>query len=388
FAIEHHMHEAVLPAPGGDRELQAFMVDLLARPLDPRRPLWEMWLVDGLEGDCVAMVPKVSHVMADGLALLGFALAVLDGEPDAEPIERPPWRPEPTPAGARLLVDALVDQARTLAGGALGAARAMSRPVRLGSDLIALGRAAASTATIAPHLPINGPVGAHRGFLQLHLPLEDLLAVKKATGVTFNDVALTVSTIALHRYLRDKGQHPAGTRPRVLIPVSTHGTAAPGEVQNRFTQMVADLPGPEVPPAECLAQVHAEMVRCKASAQAELGSLLYSIATITPGWVLGRVAPALIRAQPFVNVVVSDLPGSKDPLYLMGARMVDLVPFITCTGNLALVIGVLSYVDTLGVGITIDPDVVTDVDAFADAIRWACGQLSSAVLPEHVAPGG
>ena len=379
FDIENHAHTAVLPAPGGEQELRAFMTELLAEPLDPRHPLWEMWTVDGLEGDRVAVIPKVSHVMADGLALLGFAVAVLDSHPDVAPTEPPEWRPQPAPSGIRLLADALVDQARTLTGGALGAARALTRPDRLGSDLAALGHAAVSTATVAPRLAINRPVGTRRGFLQLQLPLEDLLEVKKATGVTFNDVALTVSTIALHRYLREKGEHRPGTRPRVLIPVSTHGTDPGGEIENHFSQMVADLPGPEVPPAECLAQIHVDMVRCKASAQADLGRLLYSLATITPSWMLGRLAPVLLRNQPFVNFAVSDLPGSRDHLYLMGARMLELVPFITCTGNMALMIGVLSYVDTLGVGITVDPDVVPDVEALGDALRWASGELTRAV---------
>jgi len=381
FDIENHAHTAVLPAPGGERELHAFVEELLAEPLDPRHPLWELWTLDGLEGDRVAIIPKVSHVMADGLALLGFALAILDFDPDVAPTEPPEWRPEPAPSGPRLLTDALVDQARTLMGGALGAARALTRPDRLGSDLAALGRAAASTATLAPRLTINRPVGARRGFLQLQLPLEDLLAVKKAADVTFNDVALTVTTIALHRYLRGQGEHPPRTRPRVLIPVSTHGTNPEGEIENRFSQMVADLPGPEVPPAECLAQIHAEMVRRKASAQADLGPLLYSLATIMPSWMLGRLAPVLLRNQPFVNLAVSDLPGSRDRLYLMGARMLELVPFITCTGNMALMIGVLSYVDTLGVGITVDPDVVSDVEALGDALRWASDELTRAVRP-------
>jgi len=388
FDIDNHAHNAVLPAPGGEKELRAFVAELLAAPLDPQHPLWEMWTVDGLEGDRVAVIPKVSHVMADGLALLGFALALLDFDPDVAPTEPPEWRPEPTPSGARVLTDALVDQARTLTGAALGAARALTRPGQLGSDLITLGRAAAATATLAPRLAINAPVGARRGFLQLQLPLEDLLAVKRATGVTFNDAALTVSTIALHRYLRDKGEHPPGTRPRVLVPVSTHGTDPGGEIENRFSQMVADLPGPEVPPAECLAQIHAEMVRRKASAQTDLGPLLYSLATITPSWLLGRLAPVLLRNQPFVNLAVSDLPGSRDRLHLMGARMLELVPFITCTGNMALMIGVLSYVDTVGVGITVDPDIVPDADALGDALRWASDELTRAVCPDHVTTGG
>ena len=380
FDIRNHARSAVLPAPGGDRELRAFVAELLAEPLDPRHPLWEIWTVDGLEGDRVAVIPKVSHVMADGLALLGFALAVLDLDPDAAPFEPPPWHPEPAPSGARLLVDSLADPARMLTDGLLGTARALTRPDQFGSQLVALGRAAVSQATVAPRLAINRPVGARRGFLQLQLPLEDLLAVKEATGVTFNDVALAISTIALHRYLRDTGDHRSGTRLRVLVPVSMHGTG-PGEMENRFSQLVAELPGTEVAPADCLARVHAEMVRCKSSAQADLGRLLYSLATIPPTWMLGRLAPVLLRNQPFVNLAVSDLPGSKDRLYLAGAPMLELVPFITCTGNMALMIGVLSYVDTLGVGITVDPDVVPEVDCLGDAFRWASSELARAVLP-------
>ncbi len=116
FDIRNHAHGAQLPAPGGERELHAFVAELLAVPLDPRRPLWELWTVDGLDGDRVAVVLKVSHVMADGLALLGFALALLDFEPDVAPVEPPSWVPEPAPSGTRLLADTLVDQARTWPG--------------------------------------------------------------------------------------------------------------------------------------------------------------------------------------------------------------------------------------------------------------------------------
>ncbi|MCU0270223.1 MAG: wax ester/triacylglycerol synthase family O-acyltransferase [Acidimicrobiales bacterium] len=388
FDIEAHAHAAALPTPGGQAELDDFVAQLLATPLDPRRPLWEMWIVDGLEGDRVAVIPKVSHVMADGLALLGFALAILDFEPDAPPVEAPPWHPEPAPSGTRMITDAVADQARTLVDGAFGIARAVARPRELASQLAALGDAALGTAAPAPRLAVNGPVGARRGFLQLQLPLEEVLAVKRDTGVTFNDVGLALATLALHRYLADKGDHPPGTRPRVLVPVSTHGTQPGGEIENRFAQMVADLPGPEVPPAECLAEIHEEMVRRKASSQTEIAPVLYSLAVFTPGWLLGRLAPVLLRNQPFINLAVSDLPGSRDPLYLLGSRMLELVPFITCTGNMALMIGVLSYVDTLGVGITVDPDVVPDVEALGEALRWAVGELARDVLGDRATAAG
>ena len=387
FDIRNQAHSARLPAPGGERELHDFVAELLGVPLDPRRPLWELWTVDGLDGDRVAVVLKVSHVMADGLALLGFALALLDFEPDAARVEPPSWDPEPAPSGIRLLGDALVDQARTLTGAAVGAVRAVSRPGRLATDLATLGRAATTMVGLAPRLAINGRVGDRRGFLLVQLPSAQFLAVKDAAGVTFNDVALTVSSLALHRYLGDKGGHPRGTRPRVLVPVSTHGTDPAGEMENRFSQMVADLPGPEVPPAEALARIHAAMVRAKASGQAEMGPLVYSVAATVPGWLLRRVAPVLLRNQPLVNLAVSDLPGSPEPLHLLGARMLDLAPFITCTGNLALMIGVLSYTDTVGVGITVDPDVVPDVEALGDALRWASGELADAVLGTPRATG-
>ena len=384
FDIRNHAHSALLPAPGGEGELQAFVAELLAVALDHRRPLWALWTVDGLDDDRVAVVLKVSHVMADGLALLGFALALLDADPDATTVEPPAWDPSPAPSAAGLLADAVADQARTVTGVLAGTARALARPGRLVADLTALVRAAGSAVGLAPRLAINGPVGARRGFLVLQLPSDRFMAVKEAAGVTFNDVALTVASIALHRYLAEKDDHPPRTRPRVLVPASTHGTDSAGEIENRFSPMVAGLPGPEVPPAEALARIHAEMARVKASGQAQVWPTLFSVAATVPGWLLGRVAPGLVRNQPFVNLAVSDLPGSPAPLHLLGARMLDLAPFITCTGNLALMVGVLSYVDTVGVGITVDPDVVPDVDAYADALRSASEDLAAAVL----GPGG
>ncbi|MEZ5143198.1 MAG: wax ester/triacylglycerol synthase family O-acyltransferase [Acidimicrobiales bacterium] len=388
FDLDRHLRTATLAAPGGEAELRALVRELLEQPLDDAKPLWEFWLIDGLADGRVVLVPKVSHVMADGMALLEFALSLLDAGPPGEQTPSsaaasapPAWSPERLPDTVPLVVRTAVERTRSQLGTLAQLAATAADPRRWVGAAGAAVRLASEGRGRAPSMPITAAVGPRRDFVWCRLPWDDLTRVRKAAGGTLNDVVLAVTAGALARYLVERGpaEPDDAAVPRVLVPVSTHGQNAAGEVENRFSMMVADLPLHLDRPLDRLRHVRDEMDRHKASAQRSIGPVLFSVGDLFPAWLLHRVGPAILRNQPFVNLAVTNLPGTREPGYLLGARMLEVYPFVCGIGNIAVIIGVVSYDDALGVGITVDADVVPDVDALADAIEEACAELVGAV---------
>lgn len=375
FDIARHVRCVALPRPGSEAQLRDFVARLIEVPLDTSRPLWEIWIVEGVADDRIAVIPKVSHVMADGMAVLGFAISLLDPEPRRDVGEPPPWTPDPPPGPIRLLADAILGRAQRQTSVARRAAQRLADPLGIIGRAAALVRAGVSSVALASRLPITRPVGGHRDFAWVRLPLADLMAVKRAEGVTLNDVVLAISAGALRHYLERAGVAVQAIRPRVLVPVSAHGTNAAGEIENRFSLMLADLPVAIADPLERLRAVHTEMERHKLSAQSELGPLVFALSDIVPEWLLALIGPAVLRRQPLVNLAVTNLPGTRDPLFLLGSRMLELYPYVSVTGNVATIIGVLSYEDGLGVGITVDADVVPDVEVLVDGMSLAARAL-------------
>ena len=379
FDPAHHIRAAALPHPGGEAELRRFMSHFLETPLDPTRPLWEMWLVDGLRDDRVALVVKASHVLVDGMALLGLALRLVDAEPrDHDEVPRT-WHASPRPTDAELLVTGLTDRAGRAARGLWDAATLVTDPRFLAAAAGSLRRIGAGGVERAPALPLTRPVGPHRGFVWTRLSMADVLTVKRASGATVNDVVLAVVSGALARYLSSDGESLPGSSPRVLVPVSTHGTAPGQEVQNSFSMIVVDLPLHLDDPLERLHTLHEQMDRHKRSVQTTLGTKLFRLVDLLPSWLVRQGGPPILHRQPVVNLAVTNLPGARDEAYLLGARMLELFPFITVTGNLGMIIGVLSYADGLGVSITVDSDVVADADSLLDAFGPALRELVEAV---------
>jgi WS/DGAT/MGAT family acyltransferase len=362
---------------------------LIEQPLDPTRPLWELWVVEGVAGGRVAVVPKVSHVMADGMALLEFVLSVLDIDPDAAPPEPPPREAAPAtpaPAGMPLLARALLDRSRRQVATAVGALAGLRRPARIMQWGAALARAAAG-ARPAPPAPITRPVGRHRDMTWFRQPMADQRRVSRAQGVSLNDVVLAAVAGALREVLGPAAPSGVPLHPRAIVPVSTHG-ATPGiEVENRFSLLLAELPVSVDDPVERLAQVHAEMVRRKQSPETSIGAVLLAVSDLVPAWLIRLVAPTILGRQPVVNLAVTNLPGTDEPLYLLGARLREAYPFVTVVGNIALIIGVVSYGGSLGVGITVDPDVVDDVDGLTAALDRSFTELIAAAGRRRTSPG-
>jgi diacylglycerol O-acyltransferase / wax synthase len=377
FDIARHVRLVALPRPGSDEQLREFVARLMEVPLRPDRPLWEFWVVDGLAGDRVALVPRLSHVMGDGTAVLRLVLSLFNGQP--RPVDSAPPAPPtpPAPPGRRLPlpVTARAERWRWQAAAVGSVGRAVATPSVASARAMAVARAGRSILRIAPTMPITRPVGARRDFAWVQLSRSGLEEVKQAAGVKLNDVVLAVCSAGVNRYLAGAGIPP--DRLRVVVPVSTHGDDPLGEIENRFSIMFVDLVAAG-DPLERVRQVHAETTRHKASAQADLGTALLALGGVLPPRLLGWAAPRLLRHQPFANLAVTNLAGPPVPLYLFGARLLEMYPYVTVTGNLGTIFGIVSYADTIGVGITVDADVVPDVGRLAAAVAAAGDEVASA----------
>lgn len=380
FDVTNHVRLAALPAPGDRAKLRDLMARLMEAPLDPARPLWEIWVVEGVEGDRIAVIPKASHVMADGMALLDFTLSVLDVEPGsvAAPTATagapPPARP---PGRMQVLAGATIGRSRRQLATALGAVGGLRRPWRIVSTGMGLARSLVG-ARPAPAFPVNRPVGRRRDMTWLRQPMTELRRLAQAQGVSLNDVVLA-AVAGAWRAVLGTSEAPAGpSDPRALVPVSTHGPSAEDEVENRFSFLLAELPVSVADPLERLQHVHAETVRRKQSTGMSIASVLLAVSDLVPPWLIRLLAPSVLGRQPVVNVAVTNLPGTGTPLHLLGSRLCEVYPFVTVIGNIALIIGVVSYGGSLGVGITVDPDVVEDVDAFTAALDRAFADLIAA----------
>ena len=372
FDIARHMRFASLPRPGTDEQLREFVARLLETPLSPHRPLWEFWIVDGLSGDRVAIVPKVSHVLGDGMAILSLVLSMFDFEPRLHDDPPQSWESSAAPAAAQMLAGAVYERWRHQAGVLGQLLRALTHPAGATARAGALARAGRSLLASASPLPIARRVGPRRDFTWIRLSLPELEQVKRSEGVKLNDVVLAITSAGLSRYLEQAGTRT--DRLRVVVPISVHGVNPAGEIENRFTMMFVDLS--EVgDPLERLRSVHAETTRRKESLQGSLATTVLTLGGLVPLRLLRSLAPRLLHHQPFVNVVVTNLTGSRQPMYLFGSRILEMYPFVTVTANLTVMISVVSYTDILGIGITVDADAVPDVEQIASAIEEAAEEL-------------
>ncbi|MFA9563199.1 MAG: wax ester/triacylglycerol synthase family O-acyltransferase [Acidimicrobiales bacterium] len=392
FAIERHCKRVELPTPGGPGELREFMDRLLGQPMDLAHPLWDVHIVEGMgtrttgrgvEVDAVALVVRAHHVMADGIALHAAATLLLDPVPRPARTEPHGWSPESTPGLLDLTTRAWLERTRRQAGLAVDVTRALVDPRRIGSNARlasqVVGAVGHGPPTTAPSLPFTGPIGQRRAFTWDTIPMADIVAVKKACGVTVNDVVLAIVAGALRRHLGATGSvDRAGREPRALIPIGNPESSA-ATLRNRFSVRSVALPVGVDDPLMRVRLLHSRMHEHGTSLVRSFMPHLFSIADVVPPPVLRVLVPPLLAHQPLVNLAVSNIPGSRDPLFLWESPMLGLHPFINVVGNVALIIGVLSYVEDLGVGITVDPDVVGDPDAILPHLHAATTELVSLV---------
>ncbi|WP_299952235.1 wax ester/triacylglycerol synthase family O-acyltransferase [uncultured Modestobacter sp.] len=375
FDVSYHVRRSALPRPGSQEQLLDLVARLTARPLDRSRPLWEMYLVEGLAGDRTAVVTKTHPALVDGLGAIDIGQVILDPDPDAAlaPVVDP-WLPRRPPGPVALVWEAVedylqrpsavLDTARTAVGDVRATAARWAGVA--GGVVAALARTAVSPAPVSP---LNAPIGRQRRVAVARVALEDLRVVRKAHGGTVNDVLLTSVTGALREWLLSRGEPVVGsTSVRALVPVSVRGEedGAPGEVRS----FLVDLPVGEPNPRVRLARVSFAMRGLAPSGQSVGADTLSALSGFAPPTLhaLGARAASGLSRRLF-NLVVTNVPGPQVPLYAGGARMVEVFPVVPLVRGQGLSIGLTSYDGTVYFGLNADRDSVSDVDALADLIE-------------------
>jgi WS/DGAT/MGAT family acyltransferase len=378
FAVDWHFRTAVLPAPGTSRQLGALVGREMSRRLDRSRPLWEMTLVEGLEGGRVALVPKMHHALVDGVAAVDIGTVLLDPTPEPLDIPAPdgPWEPRPydrTRHLARLGMTPFV-RAQKLAWDSAQRALAPS-PRRAASDLMRateLLTELARTRPGAPMTPLNRGTGPNRSYAMLRVALDDVKAAGKASGGTVNDVILAAVAGMLRRYLIAAGTS-VDTSPVALVPVSVRREGEEGG--NRISTVLVDLPVGEANPLRRVATIHDAMQRIKDSAAVRAGALLVGASGWAPPLVSSTLARAMSGTRAF-NIVVSNVPGPQVPFYLNGQRLLEAYPAVPLNpATQGLTVGVLSYAGGVHFGLLADRDLDPDVDAAAGWLRESVDEL-------------
>ena len=378
FDLRYHVRRAALPSPGGMNELAEYAADVMSRRLDRSRPLWELHLVEGLEGGRMALVTKTHHAAVDGVSGAELLAAILQITPD-QPAPEPPsveWRPEAEPGDLRLLLAAGWRMAATPAG----VVRTARRTVKAGTRIVRMRTGRGGTTPppapfAAPPTPLNGSIGPHRLLSLTEQSLESVKTVKRAFGGTVNDVILTAVAGALRRYLLSRDE--AADRPLVgMVPISVHGDAPQAERPggNQISMMLVDLPADEPDPIARLRRVSDGTAGAKEQHGALGAETLQELAELTPAGVAAMAARVYTRVRgadrhrPIWNVVVSNVPGPRIPLYFAGAKVEAMYPIGPVHEMCGLNITIFSYQDMVYVGLNADRSLVPDVDLIGRAV--------------------
>jgi diacylglycerol O-acyltransferase / wax synthase len=380
FSIGHHVRRATVPAPGGPEQLRAVAARLFEVQLDRGRPLWEGWLLDGLEGGRWAILSKIHHCMADGIGGNDLMTQVFDTDQVQRPPQPPagaPWLPAPHPSLARLAADELREAfsgpLRQLAATPGLVRRARARDVaEYGRGLGAGARRLAEPSAGF----LNGPIGPRRTWTWTTASLAELKQIRASHGGTLNDVVLAAITRAFRDLLADRDQLVDGLVVRSLVPVSVRAPDEAGAITNRVSAVLANLPAGEPDPVRRLGLIREEMDSLKRTHQAVGGEILTSMLGLAPPmWLaLGTRAAFRIR-QPLVQTVTTNVPGPRCPLYVLGRRMTALHPYVPIGNAVRISVAILSYLDAVSFGVTADAECADDLDVFVAGIGRGLAEL-------------
>ncbi len=392
FNIHYHVRHAALPKPGSERQLKRLAARIMSQRLDYGKPLWELWVIEGLEGDRGALISKTHHCMIDGIAGVDLLTILLSAHPDDE-LEAPPrWLPEPAPtplelAGAEMWRRAMmpITAVRELAAAAQHPSEAIAS-VR--EQVSAVVEALGAGLVPASNTPLNQDLGPHRRFDWLTIDLAPVREIKKRLGGTVNDVVLTTVAGALGDFLEQRGVTRVRQRAleiRAMVPVSVRPTAARGTTGNRIALWVTPLPIAEADPTRRLAAVAKTTEGLKHSKQALGAEVLAAVSEWTVPTLLSIASRAAYRNRA-ANLVVTNVPGPQIPLYLLGARVLETYPMLNLLTRQSLGVAIFSYAGRLHWGFIADWDLVPDLHDFVVATERAFAELCEAAGLPRPAP--
>jgi WS/DGAT/MGAT family acyltransferase len=389
FNLEYHVRNTALPKPGAMEQLHQLAARVFSQRLDRSKPLWETWLVQGLEENRFALISKTHHSMIDGVAGVDLASVLFDLSPVPSKVEPEPWTPHPEPTDAELVaegVKGLVRRPFSIAGQALQAVQKPGRALStVRESTEALGEVVWAGMNPAPDVPLNVPIGPHRRLENVRASLEDFKTVKRAFGGTVNDVVLAVVAGALRRWLRSRGVRTEGMELRALVPMSIRSEQEMSEGGNRIAAMRGPLPVYVEDPVERLRVVREAMAGVKDSKQALGAEVIAGLQDFAPPTLLAQASRLNFSTRLF-NLIVTNVPGPQFPLYLLGRELQELLPVAFLPQDHALAIAIMSYNGSVDFGLLADYDAMPDVSAVGDAIRASLDELLEAARDEVGGP--
>lgn len=381
FDLGYHVRHIALPRPGDDVQLRTLAGSLLGRSLDRTRPLWEIWVVEGLADGGFALVSKVHHCMVDGIGGVDLLKVLLSPEPTDDVGVTEEFSPRPAPSRSQLFADEVARRIRAPRHAMQGARKLVDESRHMGDELRQ--RLMSMTASArsgwfsrASATPLNHKIGPNRRVDFLHTSLDEVKAVKNAHGGTVNDVVITAVAGAVRSFLSEERDHdPAGLDFRAMVPVSTRGEWPLTDSANAVTMWLVDLPIGEPDPIARYLRIRERTDHLKETGQATGAALLTQTASFTPATVLSvaaRVAAA--TARPF-NMTVTNVPGPQIPLFLLGSQLRHIYPVVPLWVNHGIGVALFSYDGALDWGIMADWDTVPDIDRFTMHLRRSLDEL-------------
>jgi diacylglycerol O-acyltransferase / wax synthase len=379
--LNYHVRRTALPAPGSEEQLRNLAARIFSQQLDRTKPLWELWLVEGLRDERFAIVGKSHHALVDGVSGVDITTVLfdLDREPAVPPAPAPKWLARPEPTDVDLLAEALRERLTSPREIVRGIRAALRGPRQVLAGLGATGKILGA-GMAAPSTPFNVEIGPHRRFAIAQSDLTELKRVKDAHGGTVNDVILAIVAGALGSYLRARGHGTEGMELRAMVPVSVRAVEEQGALGNRISAMMAPLPVWCEDPVERLHLMTKAMGDLKGSGQAVGAEILTKITDFAPPTIAAQAA-RLQPAQRFFNLVVTNVPGPQFPLYVLGRQMESIFPMVPLARRQALCVGVMSYNGQVNFGLVGDYDAMADLDSFALDLEAATREMVAAAAP-------
>jgi diacylglycerol O-acyltransferase len=382
FNLSDHLRHSALPPPGSDEQLRRTAARIFAQRLDRTKPLWEIWMLEGLAESRWALLSKVHHCMVDGVSATDLMAVMFGDDPEAEV---DPWLPAPEPSGSELVLRTIThrslnpsEQLRTLRA----ATRAPRASLTQARDLLRGMTSAARVVRPVGGSSLTGPVGPHRTWSWGHVRLSDVKSVRAMLGGTVNDVVLTIVSGGLRDLLEARGESLANRTIRTLVPVSVRRSGERGTYNNRVSAMLAELPVGVADPAARLDAVRAQMDGLKQSKQAVAGDVLTSLSGFAPPMLLALGARLGARSSSFgLETGITNVPGPQQPLHTLGRRLLESFPYVPLIGQARISIAIFSYDGGLYLGVTGDYDSSSDVDILTAGAEHSMAELLALVAP-------
>jgi WS/DGAT/MGAT family acyltransferase len=382
FNLSYHIRHTALPEPGGEAELKRLTGRIFSQQLDRSKPLWELWLVQGLERDRFAILTKTHHAMVDGISGVDIGTVLFDFEPIPEPAtSSEDWVPQPEPGTRELVTRGVGDLAAApvkLAERAIDAVRHPEATARRAVEALeGISEIATAFADPAPDVPLNQPIGPHRRYIWARSELATFKRIKDALGGTVNDVVLAVVTGAIRGWLHERSIRTEGLELRALVPVSIRGEDERGNLGNRIALMRGPLPVYVEDPVRRLRTISTAMEDLKRSKQALGAEMISRFNDFAPPTLLAQASRINFSTRLF-NMIVTNVPGPQIPLYVLGRELEEVFPVAFLPENHTLAVAIMSYNGKVGFGLLADYDSMEDIELVGSGLNESLAELEAA----------